>query len=55
MATKYPIILAHGIFMKPRFFRVFKHISKKLKEAERELEGPVYKVARKVASWFVRF
>ena len=30
-------------------------IRKKLKEAERELEGPVYKVARKVASWFVRF
>ena len=33
MATKYPIILAHGIFMKPRFFRVFKHIKRKLKKA----------------------
>ena len=33
MATKYPIILAHGIFMKPRFFRVFKHIQKRLTEA----------------------
>lgn len=33
MATKYPIILAHGIFMKPRFFRVFKHIQRKLSNA----------------------
>lgn len=33
MATKYPIILAHGIFMKPRFFRVFKHIQRKLSKA----------------------
>lgn len=33
MATKYPIILAHGIFMKPRFFCVFKHIQRKLSKA----------------------
>lgn len=30
-------------------------IRAKLKEAQKELEGPVYKVARRVASWFVRF
>ena len=33
MATKYPIILVHGIFMKPRFFHVFRHIKEKLTEA----------------------
>ena len=33
VATKYPIILAHGIFMKPRFFRVFKHIQRRLEKA----------------------
>lgn len=33
MATKYPIILAHGLFMKPRFFRIFKHIQKNLAKA----------------------
>ena len=33
VVTKYPIILAHGIFMKPRFFRVFKHIQRKLNKA----------------------
>ena len=33
MATKYPIILAHGIFMKPRFFHVFRHIQRRLTEA----------------------
>lgn len=30
MQTKYPIILAHGVFMKPRFFRVFSYIKKQL-------------------------
>ena len=30
MKTKYPIILAHGIFMKPRFFHVFSYIGKRL-------------------------
>ena len=30
MATKYPIILVHGIFMKPRFFHVFRYIQNKL-------------------------
>jgi nucleoside-triphosphatase THEP1 len=33
MATKYPIILAHGLFMKPRFFRAFKYLQKRLSEA----------------------
>ena len=30
-------------------------IRQKLKEAQKELEGPVYKVAKKVAGWFVKF
>ena len=30
-------------------------IRQKLKEAQKELEGPVYKVAGKVAKWFVKF
>ncbi len=30
-------------------------IRKKLKEARKVLEGPVYKVARKVAGWFTKF
>lgn len=33
MTTKYPIILVHGLFMKPRFFRVFKYIQENLKKA----------------------
>ena len=32
MATRYPIILAHGILMKPQVFRAFEHIQKKLLE-----------------------
>ena len=30
-------------------------IREKLKEAQQELEGPVYRIARKVAGWFVKF
>ncbi len=30
-------------------------IRNKLKEAQKELEGPLYKIARKVSSWFVHF
>ncbi len=30
MATRYPIILAHGILMKEKLFRAFKHIQKHL-------------------------
>ena len=30
-------------------------IRQKLKEAQKELEGPVYKIARKVAGWFIKF
>ena len=30
-------------------------IREKLKEAQKELEGPVYRIARKVAGWFVKF
>ncbi len=30
-------------------------IRKELKNAEKELEGPIYKIARKAASWFVKF
>ena len=30
-------------------------IREKLKDARRELEGPVYRVARRVAGWFVKF
>ena len=33
MATNYPIILAHGIFMKPRLFRVFRYIQHGLSAA----------------------
>jgi len=33
VTTKYPIILAHGLFMKPRFFRVFKYIQNNLSKA----------------------
>ena len=33
MTTKYPIILAHGIFMKPRLFRVFSYIQQGLSAA----------------------
>ena len=33
MATRYPIILAHGILMKRQLFRAFVHIKKKLSEA----------------------
>ena len=33
MATNYPIILAHGIFMKPRLFRVFRYIQQGLNVA----------------------
>ncbi len=33
MATRYPIILAHGILMKQQVFRAFVHIQKKLIEA----------------------
>ncbi len=33
MATRYPIILAHGILLKQEFFRGFKHIHKQLEEA----------------------
>lgn len=33
MATRYPIILAHGILMKRQLFRAFVHIQKKLTEA----------------------
>lgn len=33
MATRYPIILAHGILMKKPFFCAFVHIQKKLTEA----------------------
>ena len=33
MATRYPIILAHGILMKRQLFRAFVHIQKKLSEA----------------------
>ena len=29
---RYPIILAHGILMKPQVFRAFEHIQKKLLE-----------------------
>lgn len=30
-------------------------IRKKLKDAQKELENPLYKIVRKVATWFVRF
>ena len=30
-------------------------IRQKLQEAQKELEGPVYKIARKVSRWFVKF
>lgn len=30
-------------------------IRKQLKSAQKELEGPIYKIARKVVSWFVHF
>ena len=30
-------------------------IREKLKEAQQELEGPVYRIAKKVAGWFVKF
>lgn len=30
-------------------------IRQKLQEAQKELEGPVYKVARKISRWFVKF
>ena len=30
-------------------------IRQKLQEAQKELEGPIYKIARKVARWFVKF
>ncbi|MBQ2676236.1 MAG: aldo/keto reductase [Clostridia bacterium] len=30
-------------------------IRKQLKNAQKELEGPIYKIARKAASWFVKF
>ncbi len=30
-------------------------IREKLQEAQKELEGPVYRIARKVAGWFVKF
>lgn len=30
-------------------------IRQKLQEAQKELEGPVYKIARKVAGWFTKF
>ena len=30
-------------------------IRQKLQEAQRELEGPVYKIGRKLAGWFVKF
>ena len=33
MATRYPIILAHGILMKKKVFRAFVHIQKKLEES----------------------
>ena len=29
-------------------------IRKHLKEAQKELEGPIYRIAKKVATWFVR-
>ena len=38
-------------------FHIFQHIPirQKLQEAQKELEGPVYKIARKIVPKFMKF